>query len=448
MDFLSSPFNVVIKDILSVSDVSTKNVSIEANLIVNKSTKMFLENIVDLEEMADFNTNFSDSIFINFLLGKGDYAKVVFNNRDNLELELKKKIGKIELLEVYKCIVLNNFEDIENGKDSRLTRTELNKEGLVNVECQLISLTTEVFRRVTVSGSFLNTTVKKVIQSQIKKYMSDVTIDDKALDLKIEMVEPDNDNAFKQIIIPSGISLINLASYLHNKDYGVYNGNIGTYISKTRKDFKEDKADEEYNDTIHIYPLYNVNNNNRKKLNIYTIPSVKVDLLDRTFKDSNNKLELLVSDNIKIKNLAPLSEIEQGTGFKALVTKDLMFSSFDQDENNIGVKSDRNLSDMAYKKRRDNLDVPTTTKSTNNLFVERSKLMKNNGQLLQVQWNFSVPELIDPGMPVNFFFLDENEEINELKGIVQNVYTRTVPDRQMSSSLITIFIEQRPIKEE
>lgn len=81
----------------------------------------------------------------------------------------------------------------------------------------------------------------------------EVKIEGKPLDLNIDIVKPNNDYVYDHVVVETGVKILDLPSYIQNKDYGIYNGNIGTYIQRYK-----DKL------TIFVYPLFDKDRFNKE----------------------------------------------------------------------------------------------------------------------------------------------------------------------------------------
>ena len=118
-------------------------------------------------------------------------------------------------------------------------------------------------------------------------------------------------NFFNNITMDSNITMYDLPTYIQ-KEYGVYNGFIGTYLSK---DYNTGDENIQKN-SLYIYPLYNPVwvRSRKRKMRLYARIGFTSRMVDRTFLDSENNLDILVSAEESNNQIFGQYSASNGTG--------------------------------------------------------------------------------------------------------------------------------------
>jgi len=86
---------------------------------------------------------------------------------------------------------------------------------------------------------------------------------------------------------------------------------------------------------------------------------------------------------------------------------------------------------------------------SSNPFQERSNILLKSGTILTIDWNFSIPELVSPGMAVEYIYetIDASGKpvINILDGTVQAIVSNTDNNRKNCISNMAIFLNNNKL---
>lgn len=387
--------------------------------IHSEKEDLFVIKLISLDIVKDYANKISDYIYLEVMMGLGDYSHRLYPNRANLEVSIKKirlnnTSGKKEpdVIERFKAIFLDNEnEPVTSSKLNTRQIEELNIHNVVNVKLQLMSRSVEPLRIKTCSGSYNNITQSKLLNSILSVESSKVLVDGKVSIDAVDVVEPDNKKIIEQVIIKSGTHVLDLPTYLQEKCMGVYNCGLGTYI-QTYKNKK----------TWYVYPLYNVNlfDKSKSKIIFYVVPNVKYTGLDRSYCVDADIIKAIVSSEHTYTDSIDVNQMSDGSGFRMSDAKAFMKKPVDITEDGVVGNRGRLNYEAISSPRKDGLNYAkqSTNRISSNPFTEFSKLNAQSLARVDIKWENADSDLIYPGMPCKYVFVDSESKIVELKGII------------------------------
>lgn len=412
-------------DIKSVIDSGKKPVKYEyRGMLHNVKEDVSIYKITSIDIIRDYAGNISDHIQIEFKMLLGDYMKRLYPYKANLEFSVK----RIELKEVssdrednsliytekYKAIFLTGENPAPAMTDLESLDTEtLNKGSLVDVKLQLLNRSLEPIRIKTVSGIFRQVTQKKIMYNILAGESAKILIDGKSSIDGIDIVDPDNIEVRKHVVIPDGTLISNLPTFLQEKSGGVYNSGIGTYLQKYN------------NKTIwFIYPLFNYHRFDKDifKIVFFAVPEYRLSGIDRTYNEEGKTLKILVTSKRKYKDSGETSLMNKGVGFRMADARSFMKKPVAMTEEGPISKRANTNHEVSLRSRNDGLNYAPVVKASSNPFKEYSKLILSDLGQIDLVWENSNHDLIHPGMPCKYVFQGKDKPI-ELKGVVMFTHT-------------------------
>jgi len=385
-----------------------------------------------LEILRDYNGNISDYIVATFMLDMGDYIKDIHPFRDNLELSIVTKENGSRTITRYKFIILNNKTGIDGSRYTNSTRDELNKLEKARIVGQCVNRTVEALMSQTISGVIKNSNVSDAIRAYINIAINKVKINGTLPEMDVNISPVDNERIYDHIVVPTGHDLLNVASYIQSVNYGVYNGGMGTYIQKYD------------NDTIFVYPLFSNNlfDTSTKKLVIYSIYSVKFEMVENTYLVDGDVVKIISGGSTRSYNNDENDVMDTGIGYTQTDPNKLLNSNNTVSGDTVSIDSDSINHTNAFKYRNDGNDKIKYVGATDNLYSQRTEIIKNTMMVYQIQWNHCNPDLLYPGMPVIYNYTDEDNGVIKLRGTLQSVYVMYNEGLKTVTSLINIAVEK------
>ena len=408
--------DINIDKIIATPNVETDNSEYEIHLHTEE-LDLLIETPKTLDITRDYNSNICDFITIVFDIPAGTFAKKIYPFRDNLEMTIAKRFKdnkKPRVSTRYKLILY-----VQGGMDasyfSKADHASLDESNIMSVTAQL--LLREVFglKEAYVDGVYKNCTVTDVMRGCLAQSCQLVELEGNKLQHNIDVYEANNDFIYNNLIIPTGITCLDLPSYLHVKDYGVYNGGIGTYIQK-------------YNnkDMIFVYPLYSTSryedDSEYPKLIIYHANSSKYDMIDNTYRVVDKNIEIIANSKTKSKDLGSNSLMDQGDTVVSSQAEQIFNSNFEITDDGIAFDSTKQLKGQAIINRRDGQNKMRYTDDSN-VYKQRTHVIRSTLAMYTIPWSYSNPDLIYPGMPALVVFEDSKKGLMKLYGTVQGIST-------------------------
>lgn len=413
-----------------------------------------IEMLGALEVLRDYNGNIGDYVVIDFLMSSATYVRDVHPYRDNLEIEIYEEIVNQETKTIeyadmrrYKFVMLN-----QKGTDSELLgsqeREEMNTSTMKRIVGQCIDRELELLKSVSVRGIFRDTTVDKVIQSEFGTLKDmDLKIEGKQMEVPCTLLkEVDNKQQYDHVIVGSSkgkgtnIAIMDLPSYLQNTKYGVYNGNIFTYM----QDYKGKKS-------VFIGPLYDStqfeNTEKLPKLTIVRPNTINYDNAENTFFVDGDIVKVLCKSNVQLVDTGENEFISEGSAYTytnptAILNRDGVVA-----DNKVRVDKETRMGSDVIKERRDQNVASTYIGSTVNLYRYRSDFVRATMAIYQIQWIHCDINLIYPGMPVCYMYYEAKRGIVKTYGTVQSTYQRYNKEQGTRVGMINIVVEKPIFKE-
>lgn len=422
-------------------DTSRNAVSFSAILHLDKKD-IELRDLIFVDIDRFFNTELADTIQLQGYLFTGDYQRDVVPELDNLNVTITRQYGPdFETSERYKLIVLNHSTAELGTTTENQSKDSLNKGSMKLIIAQAINITYYATRLLTNTKALRGANVEQAMVFGFNDFVNNprnIRINGTPLKInKINIDPPHNQNVLNNITIKSSLSVYDIPSELQDK-YGVYNGDIGTYICR---EFENNK----YVENFYVYPLYNPSHikNRKRKMRLYATQGLISKAVDRTFVNSENNLDILVSAEEMSNQIFNQFSADRGAGVSVLdsnaVTK--------AEPLNGSKKVNSDQDSLSYREtfeKSDGVNFNRSTGQTSNVFKHRSAVLRERGTTVVVNWNFSIPEFVYPGMTVQYIYekiVDDMPEVKTINGTVLSMSSRTDNNKRTCHSTIFIFLE-------
>lgn len=421
---------------------STAHASYNIELEANGETILPLKLLED-QLTRQFTEQFSDYRFITILIGEGTYNEKILPFKDSLKVTIYKKpveettgesnIDSKIIVRTYLGSILDNTnEKLESKHPFATSQEDLDKGSQIEVNLQLVDPAAEQLSYFTVGGILSGMRTDDAVKGILSIEAGKLELP-KDSNLKgVDMVQGDNDDLRDHIIIPHGTKLTQLADYIHRNAGGVYNTGLSQYIQ---------------NGIWYVYPQYHLGRfkETDRTAIIYRIPERTVPNIERTFKFKDNKLSILATDKVSVVDPSERKQLSDGIGNR-YVRAGMVIEEFVVMEAGDGAIDSRdNMVEYIVDERKNKLhNVPfSTNRITSNHVYEISKLADRMCQVMIVNWENGDPDLLYPGMPIKYVYLD-GDTVNEIYGNVMGVESTTVSNSSPTVSkyinMINIFL--------
>lgn len=377
--------------------------------------------LIHWEENRDYAGMVGSSGHISFNLGLGDYQYRLYPNRSHMEISIK-TIGlnndgteKDGLTDVQRFKVI--FHPDKNpvltaGKDALQTIESLNLTQMVKVTLEIQDRALEPLRRRTVGGVYRNVTTEQLIRGLMVGVSQQLEVEGKPVVDGIELDTPDNTAIQQEVLIPQGTLLSNLPTWCQEKGEGVYNTAIGTFFQRYDK-----------KNLWFVFPLYQFKrfDKKKKKLIIYNVPPGRLNGVDKTYKIDGDLIKIISVNGAVIRDEAGNQELNSGFGFR-LAHAGAMMSKPVKIENGKAIfERHKLMTEVGHQARGDGMHYAPVIKPGSNPFHEFSKILPSHSNHTTIQWENADPNLIYPGMPCMYVFMDHGKYV-EQKGTVTGLF--------------------------
>jgi hypothetical protein len=395
--------------------------------------------LISIETSRDYANDIADYILVSFVLVMGEYIKKVHPNMDNLEMSIITSRYNIKQHVRYKAVIVSGETNVTGSIYSSYSIDELNKLDKLSLEIQCVSRTVEALRHTNTYGVYAYSSVKDVISTIMHNNMKDTHIDGSPLDVNFSMVTPNNEKTYRHISIPLGTGVLDLPTYLHNTEYGVYSAGIGTYI----QNYSSKKDSVDMKDTIFIYPMYNQDLAKKpgRKLMILSSPDMTLSMIENSYLIDADVVKIIGSGDMQGNEISQSRLISNGSAIITTKTDSIMIDGLKVTDGS--VKTDRkvNLVGEVLKRKTDELDGARYHRPTSNPYVLYSDRSRDMLSHYKVTWNYSNPDLLYPGMPVIYIYDDADHGVVRLYGVLHSNFTKYNAMGKSHATILNVLLE-------
>jgi len=373
--------------------------------------------IISIDNVCNFETNIGDELVIETLVPFGVYVKHIYPNRAKLEITLFKnplleigdedKKDELKESERYKAVpILEGLPSFEGTDMDAFDEFTLNLQTPLTISFQLFNRSLEVLRTITVGGIFRKVINEDVIKAILTKESLRLKIEGKQAIEGMNIVESDNKTVRDHTIIPQGVRLIALPTYVQEKCNGVYNFGIGTYLQRK---------------IWYVYPLYNTSrfNDADQKIIIYKIKRSRSNGMERTYRIDGKTSYILATSDSKFQDDANTNFMNEGNGVRLANAKSFM-NQPSQSSNNKTMMNRKSLnSEIVFGEKEDGLNSVYQSNDSigDNIFLERTRISARDGAIMSFTWDNADPKILQPGMVVKILYMD-NDVMQEFNGVL------------------------------
>lgn len=449
MDFTKSALFLDVSKVLRLAKDPT-GVLVEILIHLDDQTIVKPLRFISRDLSQDFSSNYGDVIMVTVAVSGSDYAKALYPNRGNLYITMRDSLTGVitgeairtaySYTERYKAIMLDQHGNpiLEHTGRNAADKAQLDLNEVKEVTFQLLSQPINQLRMTSIGRVFHRTTGEKILRSVFSEAFGKLVMDDGVKPVGIDITPIDNKQVYQQIIIPHGTLLPDLPDLLQNKLCGMYNAGLGSYF--TRRHWR-------------IFPLYHTDrqNKNDRNLTIINVPASVLPSVEKTYMTEGEHTTVLATGNITFDDESEQRQLNDGNAVRFADGNSFIEKRATVSGNKLYYRRNKNISEVITAERGDNLNHAPMAGSriTANVFAEYSKMVRRDGGIVQLMWEYSNPYLLEPGMSLKLLYLD-GTAIRELKGVLVGVQSYTHSTEQITfskrfktNSVLAIFVNRR-----
>ena len=399
--------------------------------------------VLMIDEIKDYLGNYCDEVRLEVMMILSDYEDFIFPNRNNLKVTMKEipVFETSDQLDPKRKIITKTFSatlvTIKDGQLQDLPAVD-GQQAMRPVVVQLVELGIEELRLMTIGGIYNNEKTIDVIRCLLGYYSDQLNLPEQDRIKGVEVRPPNVNEPRKNVIIPHGVSLMDMPGYIQRYAGGVYNYGLGFYL---------------HNRVWYVYPLFNTDQyeTSRFRLDILVVNRNRVQSIDRSWMLKAQTLYVITNGERDTHDKVDQLLANRGNGVRfMLATKS--FNEWATVSRNV-AKADPTKTTAQYEvtKRESNQKaIPFgDNRLTDNVAYETSRIVEREGRYFQFTWHHSTPRLLYPGMPVKLRY-ETPQGIIELYGVLikaeVNVALDSAGDTQVKyrhNTVLTLFIKER-----
>ena len=356
-------------------------------IIHTEDDDYYPSNVIGMDVTRDYTGKVTDNINISMMMGLGEYNSIIKPNRDRLQITIYVNYNGKVYEDRFKAIVLaNNVDDMKNYDDNFK-----DKMSILEITFQCISLNYALIKNMTSSGVISGETLDDIIRHYMLKQLENLEIDSRKAKPLVDITPIHNTRKYNNIVISDKITTLDIPSYLQSK-YGLYNGGIGTYL------YKNNNSDL----VLSVFSLYNSDNVPKlRKLIIYIPDNINPSkVINKTVLLDNDELKIIVTGTVsEVGRSDDLADFDYGSGFASVNSNQVMDRVGTKVGGKVSTNSDRYIDSQKVSTKNDMTSIRVLD-TNDNLYAVRTLNLLNKSIIKSLQWNFSRPDYLIPGMGV------------------------------------------------
>lgn len=413
----------------------------EAEIIINDRT-ITVFNVMDLTRVSEFAARHFDILVVTLQVKASDLIQYILPNKAGLRVTLSKiptsksgdspRVGE-KLVQTFNAYIPNVSSPNIKTASGRSTGGALDDMGeLLEIDLQLVEPEYAEFRLIEIAGIYRTVNLSDLLLGLMTQPLA-VKGEES---IGVDMVPADNTREYFQLAIPNGTRLLNLPEYLQ-RDYGVYASKIGWYMHRG---------------LWYIYPLldYNRFTLGKSTLTMLVVPQDEMSGNDNSYIQEGNDLFVFATGDKEHKDYSEHRLQTVGNGYRHSLMSNLMDKFRDHAGGISTVPEGRNLVQVIAEERPTGLNNIRTAEGlfTDNPFSESSDITSGLGGVVVLNWEFSNPELLYPGMPCKIIYKAKSKATSlkasliKAESHIQTEQSSPTDNRYVTSTVLTFHTER------
>jgi hypothetical protein len=252
----------------------------------------------------------------------------------------------------------------------------------------------------------------------------------------VDVVEGTNNRTYTHIVMPHGVRYTQIPETLQSL-YGLYSSGLGVY----------------YQTGIwYVFPAYHVKRFDQVQdpVTIINVPPRRLRGIERTYLQDDQSLIILSTGEVQHDDQSEVSQMNVGTGVRFIKGENIMEGFHSVEDNKATVTRSDNVREYSVHDRssEQTMALFSPARITDNVDRESSRLAEGLGFVVKLIWENANPDLVYPGQPVKFAYMDEGS-LSEVYGTILGAdhatkpLSTTVSQRRFQTVVeLTLFLEK------
>lgn len=403
--------------------------------------------VMDFSLLRDYVNNFSDVLSITAIFGAGTVAHRIMPYSKELEatVTLRPLANVPEYVDSpngtikeyrYKAVLYDNsVSAIESNVVSDISRNQRDIEDISSVKIQLVNPLQEQLRAKTFGGAIRNSVPMYAIRALLTKYSKLESVETQNKVTGVEIAPGFNTELKEHIVIPHSTPVIRLPLVINDIVGGIYPTGFQYYLQRN---------------IWHIFSPFNIKafEKSENTLTVINITKDKLAQIEKTFRITPTQTIVLSTGEVKFVRLSDKAELNESSGTRFIDAKKIMNGFGTSGDNKLVVSRQKNINEFeTVNSQKTSLIKESKKRITTSYMSEYSNIAYRKGAMLQFVWENSIDDLIMPGMPLRFMYMDgampkqvygivialESTYISDTKGSIQKKFS--------NNTVISAFVE-------
>lgn len=408
--------------------------------------------VSDMSLLRDYMNKFSDVMSITATFSKATIIKEILPHAKNLEATVTlTPLANVPDYVKLDNVSINQFRCkaylYENPQD--LIKANLGTDTIGNtasaddigyLQLQLVNPIQDALRTKTFGGVIRNCTGKDAIQAILTKYSQQSGIESRYTVDGVDFQSGYSEEVLEHILIPHLTPVIRVPKLIEELAGGIYPTGMNYYLQGK---------------FWHVWSPYDTTRYGKdtRSMTVINVPENKLAQIEKSFRVTPQQLIVLCTGKVDFKQIAEKNMLNNPAAVRFVDARKILGGIGHTGGNRLVVSAAENINafqdaDMAAYNP-NNFAPEAETRITDNYLLEYGKLAKKKGAFLQFAWEHSIDNLIYPGMPVRFIYMNgkmprqvygtvvavESSFTSETKGMFQR--------RFINRSVVSLFVEDK-----
>ena len=406
--------------------------------------------ITDFSLLRDYVNKFSDVITLNATFGRGMVNHQIAPSYKQLEATIRLvplanvpdyvelQNAKIQEYRYRAVLYDNSMELIKSNNESDRVKNISDAEDLVPLQFQLINPIQDQLRIATFGGCIRNANAMDAVRAILTRYSRTALIDQQYAIKGIDVQSGYTNEVRDHILIPHLTPIIRLPMVVNEIVGGFYPTGFQYYLQGQH---------------WYIWSPFNVKayESSNYSMTVINVPANKLAQAEKTFRLTSTQLIILCTGQVGFQRLSDKTESNLSHGVRFVDANNIVESFGEQRDNKLVVNRQKNVNEFIAQSEVTTNPYPYARESadriTTNYLTQYSDIAMRKGAFLQFTWEHSLDNVIQPGMPVRYIYLDTNmpKQVYGTVIAVESTFTQTsdgiVQQRFANKSIVSLFVD-------
>ena len=377
----------------------------------------------------DFNNKFTETRFISVLVGYGTYLFDIYPYKEELNITVSRKLNKGFNGDVtsadnpypsrrYKA----ELKELPSSKTDASTnnlkmKDELDRESQIELVFELINPAIVDLSMMLQGATLRDVDTTTATKALLNLVLSKLDHEETNAITKVDVVDGDDlENVRSHVIIPSNTYVREIPRLIQENNGGVYGTGLGHFIQ---------------NGCWYVYPKFNTKRvqDVKRHLTLYNVPKTLLPNVENTYIDTGDVVKVISTGLSKETDNTDKAQLKTGHGTRYFRGYQFMngYSSLVKD--GATITRDDNVVEYATNERKNGLfHIPYNDPLiTSNHLLVASRQAEKMIRYITVVWEHADPDILYPGMPVRFHYIQDENTTESIDGVLYSVLAKGVP---------------------